>query len=35
MGAITEVNGPGMSDFCIRFLDMAGKPVTNLTVTNQ
>ena len=29
------INGPGMSDFCIRFLDMAGKPVTNLTVTNQ
>ena len=29
------INGPGMSDFCIRFLDMAGNPVTNFTVTNQ
>ena len=29
------INGPGMSDFCVRFLDLDGKPVTNLTVTNQ
>jgi len=29
------INGPGMSDFCVRFLDLSGKPVTNLTVTNQ
>ena len=29
------INGPGMSDFCIRFLDLSGKPVTNFTVTNQ
>jgi len=29
------INGPGMSDFCVRFLDEAGKPVTNLTVTNN
>ena len=29
------INGPGMSDFCIRFLDEAGKPFTNFTVTNQ
>ena len=29
------INGPGMSDFCIRFLDEAGRPVTNFTVTNQ
>ena len=29
------INGPGMSDFCIRFLGEDGKPVTNLTVTNQ
>ena len=30
-GAI--INGPGMSDFCVRFLDEKGKPVTNYTVT--
>ena len=29
------INGPGMSDFCIRLLDMHGNPVTNYTVTNQ
>ena len=29
------INGPGMSDFCVRFLDEAGRPVTNFTVTNQ
>lgn len=23
------INGPGMSDFCVRFLDANGKPVTN------
>jgi len=30
-GAI--INGPGMSDFCVRFLDEKGKPVRNYTVT--
>ncbi len=30
-GAI--INGPGMSDFCVRFLDEKGKPVTNYKVT--
>ena len=30
-GAI--INGPGMSDFCVRFLDENGKPVTNYNVT--
>lgn len=30
-GAI--INGPGMSDFCVRFLDEAGNPVKNLSVT--
>ena len=30
-GAI--INGPGMSDFCVRFLDEKGQPVTNYTVT--
>ena len=29
------INGPGMSDFCVRFLDGAGRPYTNFTVTNQ
>jgi hypothetical protein len=27
------INGPGMSDFCVRFLDEKGKPVKNLTIT--
>ena len=27
------INGPGMSDFCVRFLDEQGKPVTNYKVT--
>ena len=27
------INGPGMSDFCARFVDTSGKPVTNFTVT--
>ena len=30
-GAI--INGPGMSDFCVRFLDEKGRPVTNYKVT--
>ena len=30
-GAI--INGPGMSDFCVRFIDEQGKPVTNYNVT--
>lgn len=30
-GAI--INGPGMSDFCVRFLDSKGEPVTNFTTT--
>lgn len=28
------INGPGMSDFCVRFLDKEGKPVTNYRVRN-
>jgi hypothetical protein len=32
-GAI--INGPGMSDFCVRFLDLDGKPVKNFTVSNK
>lgn len=29
------INGPGMSDFCVRFLDEKGNPVKNFTVTND
>lgn len=29
------INGPGMSDFCVRFIGADGKPVTNFTVSNQ
>ena len=29
------INGPGMSDFCIRFLDENGKPVRNLTISYE
>ena len=32
-GAI--INGPGMSDFCVRFLDEKGNPVTNYTIINN
>ncbi len=31
-GAI--INGPGMSDFCLRFINDDGKPVTNFTISN-
>lgn len=27
------INGPGMSDFCVRFLNENGEPVKNLTIT--
>ncbi len=27
------INGPGMSDFCVRFIDERGRPVKNFTVT--
>lgn len=26
------INGPGMSDFCVRFLDAKGKPVRNISI---
>lgn len=32
-GAI--INGPGMSDFCVRFLDANGQPIKNITITNK
>ncbi len=27
------INGPGMSDFCIRFLDETGAPIKNITIS--
>ena len=27
------INGPGMSDFCVRFIDESGEPIKDLTVT--
>ena len=27
------INGPGMSDFCVRFIDEKGQPVKNYTVS--
>ena len=27
------INGPGMSDFCVRFLDENGEPIRNLTIS--
>ena len=32
-GAI--INGPGMSDFCARFIDEAGNPVQNITLSTK
>ena len=29
------INGPGMSDFCVRFLDEKGKPVKDLTISYE
>ena len=29
------INGPGMSDFCLRFIDEDGNPVTNFTVSTK
>jgi len=29
------INGPGMSDFCARFIDEAGNPVRNITLTTK
>jgi len=27
------INGPGMSDFCVRFLDENGQPIKNLKIS--
>ena len=32
-GAI--INGPGMSDFCVRFIDEKGNPVKGYTIINN
>jgi hypothetical protein len=29
------INGPGMSDFCVRFLDEKGQPLKDLTITYE
>ncbi len=29
------INGPGLSDFCVRFIDENGKPVTNLEIKSE
>nr|WP_303425398.1 hypothetical protein [uncultured Muribaculum sp.] len=29
------INGPGMSDFCVRFIDEQGNPVKNYSITYQ
>lgn len=29
------INGPSMSDFCVRFIDEEGNPVKNLTITTK
>lgn len=29
------INGPGMSDFCVRFLDDEGQPLKNLTIVTE
>ena len=29
------INGPGMSDFCVRFLDESGKPVKNYSISTE
>ena len=26
------INGPGLSDFCVRFVDEAGKPIRDISV---
>lgn len=29
------INGPGLSDFCVRFLDSSGQPVRDITLTTR
>lgn len=32
---VAVINGPGMSDFCVRFVDEQGNPVKNIQITNN
>jgi hypothetical protein len=32
---VALINGPGLSDFCVRFLDEKGEPVKDLTISYQ
>ena len=32
---VAVINGPGMSDFCVRFLDQKGQPVKDITITHE
>jgi len=29
------INGPGMSDFCVRFIDEEGEPVKDITISTK
>jgi hypothetical protein len=29
------INGPGMSDFCLRFVDEKGQPIKNITISYE
>ena len=29
------INGPGMSDFCVRFIDEKGQPVKNISINHK
>jgi hypothetical protein len=29
------INGPGLSDFCVRFLDADGRPIRDITLTTR
>jgi len=29
------INGPGLSDFCVRFVDDRGQPIKDVTVSTQ
>jgi hypothetical protein len=29
------INGPGLSDFCVRFIDENGEPIKNITLSLQ
>ncbi len=29
------INGPGLSDFCVRFVDANGQPIRDITLTTR